>query len=72
MIISWFYVPKDGGEEEAVSIGSFHSPEHPDSSCIVLNLFETDDPEQAEEWRQALSRGKFPRVSDDQRSATNP
>jgi hypothetical protein len=62
-MITWFYVPKDGGER--VTIGSWIDPPHP-APCVTLTLIETDDCEQAEEWRQALAAGRFPRVSHDQ------
>jgi hypothetical protein len=59
MIYWWMYTPEDGGEE--VLIGSLDGPSSPEAAAVALKLIWTADPEQAEEWRQALAKGKFPK-----------
>jgi hypothetical protein len=59
MICWWIYTPEDGGED--VTIGSRHVAPSPEAAAIVLKHIRTTDPEQAEEWRQALAKGEVPK-----------
>lgn len=62
MIHLWLYIPEDDNAD-CIEIGSQIQPVPPDCASDLLVFVSTEDPEQAEEWRQALAKGEIP-VSD--------